>query len=140
MAMTFIDPATGWFEIAELPNKEKSSARISQLFNNTWLARYPRLRKVIFDNGSEFKKDFLPLLHDLAIKPTPASVKNPQANAILERVHQVLDDMLRTKELQKHTFDEIDQIDPWSELLASVAWSICSTHHTTLHYRPLRHN
>ena len=31
----FNDPATGWFEIAELPNKEKSSARISQLFNTT---------------------------------------------------------------------------------------------------------
>ena len=133
MAMTFIDPATGWFEIAELPNKEKSSARISQLFNTTWLARYPRPRKVIFDNGSEFKKDFLPLLHDFAIKPTPTSVKNPQANAILERVHQVLGDMLRTKELQKHTFDEID---PWSELLASVAWAIRSTHHTTLQASP----
>ncbi len=38
--------------------------------------------------------------------------------------------MLRTKELQKHTFDTVD---PWSELLASVAWAICSTHHTTLH-------
>ena len=36
MAMTFIDPATGWFEIAKLPNKENSSARISsQLFNIT---------------------------------------------------------------------------------------------------------
>ena len=128
MAMTFIDPATGWFEVAKLPNKEKSSAKISQLFNTTWLACYPRPRKVIFDNGSEFKKDFLPLLNDFAIKPTPTSVKNPQANAILERVHQVLGDMLRTKELQKHTFDEID---PWSEILASVAWAICSTHYTT---------
>ena len=103
MAMTFIDPATGWFEITELPNKEKSSARISQLFNTTWLARYPRLRKVILDNRSEFKKDFLPLLNDFAIKPTLTSVKNPQANAILERVHQVLGDMLHTKDLQIHT-------------------------------------
>ena len=133
MAMTFIDPATGWFEITELPDKEKSSARISQLFNTTWLARYPRPRKVIFDNGTEFKKNFLPLLHDFAIKPTPTSVKNPQANAILERVHQVLGDMLRTKELQKHTFDTVD---PWSELLASVAWAIRSTHHTTLQASP----
>ncbi len=37
MAMTFIDPSTGWFEISKLPDKEKSSARISQLFNTTWL-------------------------------------------------------------------------------------------------------
>ena len=41
--------------------------------------------------------------------------------------------MLRTKELQKHTFD---MIDPWSEILASVAWAIRSTHHTTLQASP----
>ena len=52
-AMTFVDPATGWFEITEIP--DKTSARISQIFNSTWLARYPRPRKVIFDNGNEFK-------------------------------------------------------------------------------------
>ena len=77
MAMPFTDPAAGWFEIAKLPNKEKSSARISQLFNTTWLVHYLRPRKVNFDNGSEFKKDCLPLLYDFAIKPTPTSVKNP---------------------------------------------------------------
>ena len=71
--------------------------------------------------------------HDFAIKPTPTTVKNPQANAILERVHQVLGDMLRTKELQKHTFDTVD---PWSDILASVAWAIRSTHHTTLQASP----
>ena len=42
------------------------------------------------DNGNEFKRDFLPLLRDFSIKPTPTTIKNPQANAILERVHQVL--------------------------------------------------
>ena len=53
--MTFIDPATRWFKIAQVPyydldqikvqNQEyidKTSARISQLFNNTWPLRYPR--------------------------------------------------------------------------------------------------
>ena len=57
--MTFVDPATGWFEITDIP--DKTSDRISQIFNSTWLARYPRPREVIFDNGNEFKKDFLPL-------------------------------------------------------------------------------
>ena len=130
-AMTFVDPATGWFEIAEII--DKTSARISQLFNNTWLSRYPRPRKVIFDNRNEFKKDFLPLLKDFSIKPTPTTIKNPQANSILERIHQVLGNMLRTKNLQQHDFDDMD---PWSELLASVAWAIRSTHHTTLQATP----
>ena len=44
--MTLVDPATGWFEITEIP--DKTSARISQIFNSTWLVRYPRPRKVIF--------------------------------------------------------------------------------------------
>ena len=80
--MTFIDPATGWFEMAEVPyydiddskkgNKQaidKTSPRISLLFDKVWLSRYPRPSCVVFDNGSEFKKDFIPLLRDFAIKP-----------------------------------------------------------------------
>ncbi len=102
--MIFVDPATGWFEIAEIP--DKISARISQIFNNTWLPRYPRPRTVIFDSGNEFKKDFLPLVREFSIKPTPITIKNPQANSILKRVHQVLGNMLRTKDLQTHEFDE----------------------------------
>ena len=81
--MTFIDPATGWFEITQVPtfsiddvrnnNVEyinKTSARISQLFNNTWVSRYPRPHKVIFDNGSEFKGNFVPILQDFDVKPS----------------------------------------------------------------------
>ena len=50
--MTMIDPATGWFDIVEIPSFDldevtagndecinKSSVRVSQLFNNTWLCR-----------------------------------------------------------------------------------------------------
>jgi hypothetical protein len=75
MALTMIDPASSWFEIAELPiverlcqqtvnSKElliadetfdKTSERLAKLGNNTWLCRYPRCRHLIYDNGSEFK-------------------------------------------------------------------------------------
>ena len=41
--------------------------------------------------------------------------------------------MLRTKNLEQYTFDNVD---PWGELLASVAWDIRSTHHTTLQASP----
>jgi hypothetical protein len=39
LALTIIDPATGWFEIVEATNKSATS--IQDLFHNTWLARYP---------------------------------------------------------------------------------------------------
>ena len=70
-----INPATGWFEIVEITMEDhdddttgndeyidKPSARVRQLFNCIWLYRYPRPRKVVFDNGSDFKRDFTPLI------------------------------------------------------------------------------
>ena len=113
-AMIVVDSAIWWFEIAKIT--DKTSSRISQINNNTWLSRYPRPRKIIFDNGNEFKKDFLPLLKDLSIKPTLTTIKNPQVNSILERVHQVVGYLLRAKNLQKYDFDDKD---PGRQLLAN---------------------
>ena len=55
----------------------KSSARISQLFEQAWLGRYPRPKEVIFDNGSEFKMHFVTILKDFDIKPKPTTVEMP---------------------------------------------------------------
>jgi hypothetical protein len=151
LLMTMVDPATGWFEVAQVPiydliwkdessidtrDKEaldKSSARISQLFNQVWLARYPRPNKVIFDNGSEFKKNFVPLLKDFSIKPTVTSVKNPQSNAIVERIHQVIDSMIKTQNLEGQV---LDYIDPFGELISSIGWAVRSSYHRTLQATP----
>ena len=144
--MTFIDPATGWFEIAEVPyydiddikkgNRQaidKTSARISLLFDKVWLSRYPRPSKVVFDNGSEFKKDFIPLLQDFAIKPKCTTIKNPQSNAPVERVHQVIGNMFITEGLDTKIFD---LIDPWGPTLTAIAWAIRASHHSTLGQTP----
>ena len=133
LCMTFIDPATGWFEIVEVPQIDQTSARMSQLFDEVWLSRYPRPRKVIYDNGTEFKKNFQPLLKDFAIKPTCTSIKNPQANAILERIHQVVGSMLKTKDLVEVVFDVVDL---WSEILASIAYAVRCSYHSTLKGTP----
>ena len=58
-----------------------------------------RRQHVIYDNGSEFKLHFEALCDTYGIKRKPTSVKNPQANAILKRVHQVIMAMLCTFEL-----------------------------------------
>ena len=141
--MTMIDPATGWFEIVEVPNYfpneksqekiDKTSARISQLFNQTWLSRYPRPKEVIFDNGSEFKKDFEILLKDFAIKPKCTTIKNPQANSPIERIHQVLQSMFTTKNLPHRVFD---LIDPFGEILSSLAWAVRASYNTATQATP----
>ena len=48
---------------------DKSSSRVIQLFNNIRLCRYPHPRKIVFDDGSEFKRDFTTLIKDFDIKP-----------------------------------------------------------------------
>ena len=75
-AMTFIDPATAWFEISEIPGK--TSVQISQTLNNTWLTSYHKPEKIIFDNVSEFKKDFRIVCKDYGIESYPTTVKIPK--------------------------------------------------------------
>jgi hypothetical protein len=58
---------------------------------------------------------------------------NPQSNGIIERVHQVLGDMLRTFQLEER---ELNNDDPWSEFLAAIGYAIRCTYHTTLEATP----
>ena len=150
MCLTMIDPATSWFEIVELPvvqcsvtstakdikgqkgkktpDKEpyfdKSSAMISKLVNKTWFCRYPRCSAIIYDNGSEFKLHFQSLCDTYGLKRKPTTVKNPQANAILERLHQTLAAMMCTAELDMANSLEPSDID---DFLNNAAWAVRST-------------
>jgi hypothetical protein len=127
MCLTMIDPTTSWFKIVELPTvaqestdppagkgkkvtfdtntkvaesySDKSSAQISNLVYKTWFSRYPCCWYIMYDNRSEFKFHFQSLCNTYGIKHKPTSVKNPQVNGILERIHAVLGNMLRTSKL-----------------------------------------
>ena len=77
LCMDFIDSETGWFEISEVSIIDQSSARISWIFNEVWLSRYPRPRKVIFDNFSESNRKLIPLLKYVSVKPICITIKNP---------------------------------------------------------------
>ncbi len=60
----------------------------------------------------------------IGLKHKPASVKNPQANAILEHIHAVLGNMLRTSELDMAETVKPSDIDVF---LSDAAWAIRST-------------
>jgi hypothetical protein len=98
-----------------------------------WSSRYPRCCYIIYNNGSEFILNFEYLCITYGIKRKPATVKNPQANAILERLHQVLKHMLHTAELDMAKTITPDDIDVF---LDNAAWAICSTYHTVLKASP----
>jgi hypothetical protein len=67
------------------------------------------------------------------MKRKPTIVKNPQANAILERIHAVLGNMLRTSELDMAKMVKASDIDVF---LSDAAWAVCSTYHTVLKASP----
>ena len=130
-AMTMMDPATNWFEIAPITNPDSDSCQ--RAFDSYWLARYPRPQEVGFDNGKEFKWLFAELCRNFGMKQKPTTDYNPQANAILERVHQVLGNQLRTFELDKQ---ELPEENPFEPFLTATAYAIRSTYHTTLQATP----
>ena len=63
------------------------------------------------------------------------SVKNPQANSPADLVHQVILNMLVTKDLDNKLFD---YIFPWGETLASIAWAIRASYHRTIMAMPVQ--
>jgi hypothetical protein len=61
------------------------------------------------------------------------TIKNPQAKAILECLHQVLGQMLCTSELDMAKTITPDDVDVF---LDNAAWAICSTYPTVLKASP----
>ena len=130
-ALTMIDPATGWFEVKDVAAPDSENCMIA--FDDTWLCRYPRPQFLGYDGGSEYKAMFNQLRMNYGLKGIQSSSYNPQSNGIVERVHQVLTNCLRTYELDGK---ELNERDPWGPFLAAAAFAIRSTYHTTLHASP----
>ena len=135
LCMTFISLATGWFEIAEVPIVDQYSAIIFQILNEVWLSIYLRPWKAIFDNGSEFKRNFIPFLKYFSVKSTCIAIKNLQENAISEIIHPVVCSMLNTKDLANVTFDAVS---PWSKIPASIVYEVRCSYHITLQSTPVK--
>ena len=92
---------------------------------------------MILDRGSEFKAELCQMIkNDHGVKVKPITTRNPQANAIVERVHQTIGNMIRTFELYDN--DRIDDDDPWSGILAAVMAAVRSTYSTTTQATPMQ--
>jgi hypothetical protein len=76
---------------------------------------------------------FKHLCESYGITCKPTTVMNPQANGILECVHQVLGQMLHTVELDMANSVTLDDVNVF---LDNAAWAIHSTYHTVLKASP----
>ncbi len=131
--VTMVDPATGWFEIHQY--EDKKSITVANIVEQEWFSRYPWPTQITFDRGSEFiGQDFQQMIkEDYGIKEKPITVRNPQANAMVERIHQTIANIIRTFELEENYFNEKD---PWKGILSATAFAVRSTYHTTLQQTP----
>jgi hypothetical protein len=94
-ALTVIDNVSNLVELVRID--KKTSAHIARKFAQVWLTRYPWPARCVHDNGGEFVgPEFQFLLQSCKIKDVPTSSKNPQSNAICERMHQTVGNVLRT--------------------------------------------
>ncbi len=130
--LTMIDPVTGWFEMAQIANK--TAAEVADIAEKTWFTRYPLPQRIVLDRGTEFMAEFGQMVrNDYGLKMKPITTRNPQANAIIERVHQTIGNIIRTFNVQA-----MDQNDPWSGILAATMFAVRATVHTTLQASPMQ--
>jgi transposase InsO family protein len=134
-ALTCIDPVSNLVEIARIHNK--SAAHVGTIFENSWVARYPRPLRCIHDNGGEFLgAEFQRILEINGIKDVPTTVKNPQSNAICERMHQTAGNILRTLELT-HPPQTLQEAQLLVDSALATTMHACRTAiHTTLKVSP----
>jgi len=127
-----IDLATGWVEICALPGAQAD--HVSNEVELALLTRYPQPTKIILDRGNEFLAEFKTLIKDdfdVALKPITA--QNPQANSILEHVHQTIGNIIHTMKEQDIV---LDNGNPWDGILASTMFALRATVHTTTRFTP----
>ena len=60
--VTMITPATGWFEMQRMNNKQPST--VAQQVEVAWLTRHPWPEEVIHDQGSELPGDFADMIKE----------------------------------------------------------------------------
>ncbi|CAJ1939472.1 unnamed protein product [Cylindrotheca closterium] len=95
-ALTCIDPVTNLTELAFIENK--TAAHVANVFEMLWLSRYRRPYKCIHDQGDEFIGEaFQAKLATWGIHNGGATSKNATANAICERMHLTVTNILRTR-------------------------------------------
>ena len=127
-----INPSTGWFNMAQIPNK--AAVEISDItktklvhslptstVNCVWL-RY-RIYGWIFQDLSKL----------LWPKKENITTRNPQPNAVIKQIHQIIGNIIRT-------FDVSNIVDnnPWLGILAATMFAVRTNYHTTLQASPVQ--
>ena len=127
-----IDPATGWSEIAQIPNK--TDAEIADITKKTWFTRYPLPQQTVFDGGTGFMAEFSKMCqNDCGLKRKPKTISNPKSNTIIKQIHQTTGNIISIFDVSN-----IVNNDRWSGILAATMFAVRATDNTTLHASPMQ--
>ncbi len=134
-ALTCIDTVTNLVELIRVDRK--TSEHITNRFAQSWMARYPWPTRCVHDNGGEFVGwEFQEFLDKCNVKDVPTTSRNPQSNAICERMHQSVGNILRTLlhgDPPKNVTKANEMVD---EALSIAQHAMRTSVHTTLGSSP----
>ena len=124
-----IDVCTGWLELAVV--NEPKSKPCAEIFDREWLCRYVRPRQCGYDSGGKFcGREFQEMLESYGIEGVQTTVKNPRAQAIVERMHLIFGEMIRTTVFGQYYDHDLKQLG------ANCAYALRSTVPTKFSYSP----
>ena len=94
-ALTVIDTTTHLVEITRIDDKTR--AHVTNTLRQCWLSRYPCPQHIVHDGSREFTgHEFKELCGAFGgLKDPQSTAKNPQSNAIYERMQQTVGNVLR---------------------------------------------
>jgi transposase InsO family protein len=118
-----IDPAIGWFEMRQIENK--TAAEVADICEKTWYT---------LDQGTGFMAEFAKIVKDVyGLKIKAIRTRNPQANAIIECVHQTIGNIIQTFDVQT-----MDSNDAWAKIHTATMFAVRANYHTTLQTLPMQ--
>ncbi|KAL7562592.1 hypothetical protein ACA910_015462 [Epithemia clementina (nom. ined.)] len=134
-ALTLIDTVTNLCELIRI--NDKTARHVGLQLENAWLSRYFRPVRCLFDQGGEFiGQGFAQILRNHGIKPVPLTAKNPQSNAICERLHLTVVNVLRAIALYDAPHDVPSATLMVDTALQTAAYSARTAIHGSLKHSP----
>ena len=88
----------------------------------------------MFDRGTKFMAEFSKICqNEYSLKSKHITNRNPQSNTIIERIHQTIENIIRTFDVSN-----IVNNDLWSGILAATMFAVRATYHTTHQASPMQ--
>ena len=127
---SMMDACTGWVELATITSP--SSAKVASVVEKNWFFSKPGPKTCGHDNGPKFMgHEFQELLAKYNCTSMPTTVMNPQANALVERMHLTFANNVRTKVFELDTWEQEADV-----LVQSCAYALRSTVPSNSKYAP----